>query len=264
MTTEERNATRLSIDLAAWYPKLVAAGVPTPKTIIVSAPRALINLLEGHKNRITGYQRFIKKLMTAADSVGYPCFMRTGYGSGKHDYQNTCLVGRPEELEKHVFRLLEWSLSIDFFGLPFDTWVIRELLPTAAAFYAFRGRLPITRERRYFVSDGKILGHHPYWPPEAINDPSVENWRELLEVLNQETPEEIVELSGLSLAVSAAVAGDWSVDWLFVPDRGWVCIDLAWAEQSFVWTEYPTAPRLATPGKETTVDPFNFEFEIPE
>lgn len=64
----------------------------------------------------------------------------------------------------------------------------------------------------------------------------------MLAPLNHESPAEVAELTALSEQVAAVVPGAWSVDWLYSPGRGWVCIDMAHAERSFVWSEYPTAP----------------------
>ena len=102
--------------------------------------------------------------------------------------------------------------------------------------------MPITRERRYFVRDGVVLGHHPYWNPEAIATPDAPDWRVRLDRLNEEPAAETAELSRLSRAVSRVVPGAWSVDWLMAQDGGWYCIDLAHAERSYVWWEHPQAP----------------------
>lgn len=231
--------TRPSIDLAEWYPLLVAAGIPTPATTIVTTELDLTAMLDGVAPE--GYGNFLAKLRAAADTLGYPVFLRTGFGSGKHDWRRTCFVPTGADLDQHVFALVEWSNVVDLFGLPTSTWVVREMLPTVAAFTAFEG-MPVTRERRYFVEDGQIRGYHPYWPPATIVAPSVSDWRKRLAALNEMAPAEIEELSKLALRVSAAVPGAWSVDFLWVPDRGWLCIDMAHAEASFVWARHPNAP----------------------
>ena len=235
------STARPGIDLAEWYPLLVAAGIPTPATLIVRTELDLTPLLDGEEPE--GFSDFLAELAAAAETIGYPLFLRTGYGSGKHEWRDTCFVPAPADLGQHVFALLEWSNLVDLFGLPTGTWVVRELLPTEAAFTAFGG-MPITRERRYFVEDGQILGFTPYWPPEAIVAPSVPDWRERLDAINQMSDGEIAELSALAIRVSAAVPGAWSVDFLWVPDRGWLAIDMAHAEASFCWAEHPNAPHF--------------------
>jgi len=230
---------RVGIDLAEWYPLLVAAGIPTPKTEIVRTDADLTPILDGQTT--AGFRALVAAVADAGSRIGYPFFLRTGFGSGKHDWNRTCLVNKPEDVHSHIANLVEWSHLVDLFGLPTKTWAVRELLPTQPVFTAFRG-MPITKERRYFVRDGQVLGYHPYFPPETIDNPSRPDWESLLEQLNKQTPEEVAELTDLSERVSRAVSGAWSVDWLHVPDRGWVCIDMAWAEESYCWREHLTAP----------------------
>jgi hypothetical protein len=244
--------TRTSLDLADWYPLVVATGVVTPKTHIVRTDLDLSLLLDGKTP--DGFDEFLVELARAADQVGWPMFLRTGYGSGKHDYVDTCLVNGPDDLGQHVFNLVEWSWMVDFPHLPTRTWVARELLPVEAPFTAYNG-MPVAKERRYFVNDGKVIGHHPYWPPEAIEaghphsfageSMSSVEWRPMLDSLNEESPAEVADLTEQTQWVGAALAGAWSVDWLWVPDRGWVCIDLAHMERSFIWVEHPNAPTLS-------------------
>jgi hypothetical protein len=231
--------TRPGIDLAEWYPLLVAADIPTPATAIVRTELDLTMLIDGEEPE--GFAAFLAELGAAAEHLGYPIFLRTGYGSGKHEWVDTCLVPSAADLGQHVFALVEWSNIVDLFGLPTNTWVVRELLPTQAAFTAFVG-MPITKERRYFIRDGEILGFTPYWPPDTISSPSVPDWRARLDAINEMPPEEVAELSALALRVSAVVPGAWSVDFLWVPERGWLAIDMAHAEASFCWTEHPNAP----------------------
>ena len=227
------------MSLEAWYPLLVAASIPVPATEIVQAPFDLTPLLDGEEPE--GWTIFVAELEAAARRIGYPVFLRTGHGSGKHEFVWTCFVPEAAALANHVAALVEWSALVDFLGLPTDVWAVREMLPVESTFTAFRG-FPVSRERRYFIRDGRVIGHHPYWPPAAIEDPSVQDWRPRLDALNTETPEEIAVLTDLSKRVGAAIPGAWSVDWLWSPGRGWICIDMAWAERSFVWADYPSAP----------------------
>lgn len=232
----------IGIDLADWFPRLVEASIPVPRTRIVRAPADLIALLDGETP--AGFGAFLAELEAAGDEIGYPLFLRTGFGSGKHDWVDTCLVTSADDLGQHVFALVEWSEMVDVMGLPTTTWAVRELLPTDPAFTAFSGHLPITRERRYFVEDGRVVGYHPYWPPFAIESPSVSDWEVRLSALNEMPPEEVSELTALAERVSTAVPGAWSVDFLHVPDRGWLCIDMAHTARSFIWRDHPCAPKV--------------------
>jgi len=140
-----------------------------------------------------------------------------------------------------VARLVEESFIADLLGFPTDCWIARELIPTKAAFYAFRGNMPIVKERRYFVQDGKVVCHHPYWPAEAIENRVTNcvcnsNWVKLLYDINKETDYEIDLLSRLSGEVGDTIRGEWSIDWLWSESLGkWFLIDMADANQSYHW-----------------------------
>ena len=224
-------------DLKYWFTKIKASGVPTPKTIIVEAPADLIDILDGDA-KVTTYDLFHRHLASAMIEIGLPCFLRTGHTSNKHSWRDSCFVEDISILDHHVMWLTEFSALADIAGLPVSTWAVRELLPTEPAFHAFLGELPITKERRYFINNGKITHKQPYWPPEAIKHPSTDIWRPLLDELNRETKEEAEELERLTLQVAKHFHGYWSVDWLWTK-RGWVLIDMAQGKRSFRWEPGP-------------------------
>lgn len=263
MTTE-----RPGISLDEWYP-LIAPLAPTPTTVTRIGPD-LMPLAYGPEGDPDGSLardfhalcEWIRSL--AAEVGGFPLFLRTGLTSGKHDWRDTCYVPDAASVESHVSAIIDYSASADFMGLPCNVWAVRELLPTYGLFTAFDG-MPVTRERRYFVRDGAVIGHHPYWPPEALErevdpyfDPdgkvpthyaSIDDWRPGLDVVNAESDDEIATLTGMTERVGAVLPGAWSVDWLWVHrpatnDSGWYLTDMAWAERSFIWADYPSAPTL--------------------
>lgn len=239
-------------DLAFWYPR-VAPLVPTPATWIVRTDVELAYLLDGEAP--PGLEAFIDELRRAGDEAGWPCFLRTSHGSGKHDWKHTCFVESADQVPARVAALVEWSAMVDFFGLPTTTWVVRELLHTSPAFSAFWGDMPVTKERRYFVVDGKVIGHHPYWPPEAIEGHTEDpDWRSKLDELNRIHPAEVRELTEMTKQIGNVLEGDWSVDWLWTVDRGWVLIDMALASESYCWYAYPTAPDPAALGHSARQD----------
>ena len=227
-------------DLSFWFPKLAATGIPVPRTSWITTEVDLLALVDGM--RPAGFDAFLREIEDKARGVGYPLFLRTGHGSGKHEWAKTCCVRNRFELAQHVVALVEWSHLVDMFGLPTETWVVREMLSPTVGFHAFNGRMPIGRERRYFINNGKVVGHHPYWPPASIEQPTNEDWELILEELNRETAEEVAHLTALSEQAGAAFEGSWSIDWMWTVERGWVCIDMADAWDSFRWSEYPTAP----------------------
>lgn len=235
MTPEGRERNCLSW----WFPRILAAGLPVPRTRILKAPEALeADLGSWRRSDPTPWS-----LVTLADAIrdvahevgGFPLFLRTGFGSGKHEWSRTCHVAKSNSVERHVYALFEWSNMVDLLGLPCDTWVVRELMPVKAAFTAFDG-FPVAKERRWFVKDGEVVRWHPYWPPGALEGHvETEGWREALAEANRPDPGEVEELRGLALRASRACPGEWSVDFLHVEGRGWVLIDMADARRSWTW-----------------------------
>lgn len=229
--------------LSYWFPKIVGIpGIKTPRTEIVRTKLPLYSLLDGKDPEPTDgetWHGLLDSLSEAVKSVGgAPAFMRTGQGSGKHEWRDTCFLkdATRETIGQHVCQLVEWSELVDMFGLPYDVWVIRELLPTRPAFTAFKD-MPIVKERRYFIQDGRTVCRHPYWPAEAFSERysrAPDGWREQLDAMNNETMGEWAELTELSDRVGAAIGGDWSIDWLWT-DRGWYLTDMATAGDSFHW-----------------------------
>lgn len=230
--------------LSRWFPIVKAAGLPVPKTVMVKAPDLSSWLdLKRDGDPATGFESFFAQLAGAAKAVGgYPIFLRTGQGSGKHEWSRTCFVPDEQSLPGHAYAIFDWSHMVDMLGLPTDVWAVREMLKTEPAFYAFDGNMPVTRERRCFVRDGKVICRHPYWPAEAIardRPPDRKNWRECLMELNSDRPGDDETLTTLAARVAAIMPGFWSVDFLHTKDRGWVLIDMAEGGVSFHWPECP-------------------------
>lgn len=239
-------------DLAYWFPKLVESGARVPRTFVVETDVDLWHLLDGDVP--DGFAGFEQRLKAAAKEVGYPCFLRTGHYSGKHYWRETCYVPSEDVLGKHVVTLVNESAVVDMWGLPVQTWAVRELLPLAARFTAFHG-LPINKERRYFIRDGVVVCHHPYWPPDSILDANGDNWEAKLEELNYESPHEVTFLTSQSEIVSRHFDGCWSLDWAMTDDGLWYAIDMAPGERSFHWPDCPAhnreTPPVPAPGGES-------------
>lgn len=233
------NRTRLSW----WFPRL-PSDIPVPRTEIVSyLADDLLKLCDGQTP--VGFHKLCLGIQDAGVSFGWPNFLRTDYLSGKHGWKNTCYVAHPGEIPEHIFRLVEESEMADMMGFPTDRWIVREMLPTRPAFTAFRGDMPIVKERRYFVDGGTILCHHPYWPPSVFEEeytrPSVADWRPCLDEMNYESDDEVALLSRLSSKVGVTIGGSWSIDWLWSESKGkWFLTDMAEAEGSYHW---PGCPR---------------------
>lgn len=225
-------------NLSWWFPKLVAAKLPVPRTRFVSfgdcKPFAE-SFFDGTFHKIIDH--LFSVLEAFGDEMGWPCFLRTGYFSGKHDWKKTCFVENKEALRQNVPWLAQmqemvWLMEPD--GL--STWVIRELLETEPVFHCETwGDFPVTREFRVFVSGGEVKYHNPYWPEDAVKDggPTTENWKESLERISLLDGEEQREIYDLASAAGGAVGGNWSVDIIETKNNGWFVTDMAVAEKSF-------------------------------
>lgn len=225
--------------LSYWFPLIEAAGVPVPKTAIVREPefRELLRLLDGEPTPVL--ERLASAIAEAAKPMGWPCFLRTGQGSGKHNWENCCYLGIPASIEPHIVALVEWSESVDFLGLPYDVWAVREMLPTKPLFRCTRyGNFPVVREFRVFVDGGSILYHVPYWPDGAIEEgrPDDPEWAGKLYLANRLREHERVHIETLAAIAGSAVGGKWSVD-ILETERGWFVTDMAVAERSYGWRE---------------------------
>lgn len=242
MNSTEKN------NLAHWFPTLEVSGVLVPRTVIVHAGEPIIQAAYGEP--APALDPLVEKLIEAAKGFGFPVFLRTGHGSGKHEWKDTCFVASAGNMHAHVMGLLEWSEMVDMMGLPTETWVVREFLSLATTFHAFYGGMPINKERRYFFENGKVVCQHPYWPEVSIQDPDCEDWAAKLAELNAESPEEIAFLTAETERVAAAflqvhdLDGAWSLDWAYAADGRWYAIDMAVAGRSFHWDGCPQAVRF--------------------
>lgn len=256
MTEFDAQGKRPGISLEQWYP-LVVGKVPTPVTKIVLAPRDMRPTEEDASDEeiaswVDDFQKVCADIAEAALSIGWPFFLRTGLTSCKHDWERTCYVPNREDIRWHVSSLIVGSAEVDLFGLPSDVFVVRELLTVDPMFFAFR-HMPITREFRFWVNGGSVIGWQPYWPPEAIEESApleTPEWRSRLARASKLDPHEYAALSRQSELVSSLVPGAWSVDWLQARNGRWYLTDMAHAERSWLYESFPNAPKPAMVGQE--------------
>lgn len=239
--------------LSHWFPKIEAAGLPVPNTKIVRTGADLIHLLDGREP--AGWDEFITGLHRAVDDIGAPCFLRTGQGSGKHQWQDTCYLRNAQRLKRHVAALVEWSECVQLIGLPYNVWAVREMLPTqpVTALLCY-GNMRLCREFRCFVDDGVVRCVHPYWPRESILQGMIETpvfFDELYDSLSELSGPEELRVRQLAGSAGKAVGGSWSVDILHT-SKGWYVTDMANAEQSFHWEGCEKADAVATHTAHTT------------
>ena len=230
-----------------WHP-LIPADVPVPKTALIEFPLELqgsiLNMAES--DAVTDEEkkavlRGISKVREMTDLFGYPCFIKTGIFSSKH--QGHCFVKSSEDVIDAVTNIIyDWACVGGFGADDSEFIVVREMLPTKP-YMLFEGKMPVTRERRYFAEDGKVFWHQPYWPKEAFERHEVdllghESIDAALALLNDETEEEVHRLKALAESISTAIPGAWSIDFLQDVGGKWWLIDMAEAKKSYINRDY--------------------------
>jgi len=237
--------------LSYWFPKLLEAGIPVPRTVIYRTTTDLTPLCDGKEPE--RWDEFLRLLGAAADSLGsWPIFLRTGQGSGKHQWKDTCFVPNREALANHIASLVEWSHMVDFFGLPHDVWCAREMLPVSPVVtLPMYGDMPLVTEVRVFVQGGRIACSHDYWPLGAIKEglPRTIDAHKIAKQLSNAAAtsvEQRLAAHEIARKVAAVFADDgaWSVD-LLLTDRGWYVTDMATAGESYHEPSCPNAKGFA-------------------
>ena len=217
-----------------WFSK-IPKSIPHPKTeIIMINPK----WTEDGNNMIISEEEF-KKIEEESNKFNFPLFMRGSETSGKHDWENMCFVKSKEEIRSKVIALIEDAMLKD---IGCSSIVLREYVEMDGTFTAFWGKMPVNTERRYFVKDGKVICHHPYWIEDAIKEPSVENWKGLLKQHNTESDKEILFLTKYAEEISRNFEGYWSIDFCKSKEGIWYCIDMALGESSW----HPECSKIIT------------------
>ena len=229
--------------LSFWFPKIEAAGLPVPRTRIVRMPHkaqkawwAGVDNETPAPSEVAAWNGFTDEIASAAEAVGgYPCFLRTGHTSGKHGWSRTCHLASRADIASHVSAVIEYSEMAGLIGPPWDVWAVRELLPTVPIATCPRYRdMPVCREFRFFVEDGRVRCWHPYWPREALERGHADLSDAQYEALCRlDDPDPLIALASHA---GQAVGGAWSVD-LLDTTRGWVLIDMAEAGKSWHWPD---------------------------
>lgn len=234
--------------------------IPKPRTIIVPALRAHVSeAIETPKradqrpDTIAYMDAFWPKFYKAADEIGYPLFMRTDLVSGKHDWNTACYVPNKASIGNRFYRVIEANETAGMLGVDYSAMMLREYIPLASRFTAFRG-MPVAPERRYFVKDGKVQCHHPYWPERAIHGSMTTDlpadWRFQLQEMNHEDPSEVFLLTGYAQELGRALRGHWSFDFALAKDGRWIFIDAATAGDSW----HPDCPTNGAGNDDEDVD----------
>lgn len=236
--------------LSYWFPKLIEARLPVPKTFIARrhADCCLEQILDGIEP--IGWKAFLDQLASSVKAMGTPCFLRTGQTSGKHQWAETCYLKSVDDLESHVIKLVEFSAMADFMGLSTNVWCVRELLPTRPiCTLPDYGGMPLVKEFRAFVEAGVVRCVHDYWPSGAIEqgfrrhhvDPV--ELKAILKAADQSKamghPQNApAYMMARDVAHAFRNDGAWSVDVLST-ERGYFVTDMAEAHRSFHWQGCP-------------------------
>lgn len=234
--------------LLFWFPLLRDLPIPQPKTVVYTIPNENMDMLHSE-----GLPKGFVEHVAAVNIFGYPVFLRTDQASAKHQWDIGAFVASREKLERCLFETISHNLCAGLLGLPFRAIVLREYIPMQSSYKAFHG-MPVNSERRYFVKDGKVVCHHPYWCIDAIRAYGTTklpvNWRELSVKMNHESADEIILLTGYAEMVSRAIEGHWSVDFCKAADGRWFLLDCAQAKSSW----HPEdCPHCAEPEKKPSI-----------
>ena len=214
-----------------WYPKVENLPVPQPRTETYVIPEQVLRRLKEENMENLD----LDAVNDVAEKIDYPVFCRTDQASEKHFWDMASYIPKRKNLKRHLFEIIAHNLEADMLGLDFKALVFREYIPMDSKFTAFYGHMPINPERRYFVDEGEVICHHPYWGGDAIEEPSVENWESLLEEMSTESEQEVELLTSYARTIGEQFIGDgaWSVDFCKAKDGRWIFIDMALAEESF-------------------------------
>ena len=213
-----------------WYPKIASLNIPQPKTKIYQIPLKVLKEMVS-ENMGTLDMDTVRKI---AGEIGYPLFVRTDQASGKHGWKRTCFVEKEEDLKSHIFEVISENLMADIMGLPYRALVFREYIQMDNLFTAFYGDMPVNPEIRFFARYGKIECQHWYWVKEAINNPSILDWKEVLDKTAKDFGGlEAEELLVDAERVASEFKGYWSIDFCRGKNKKWYLIDMAKGEESY-------------------------------
>ncbi len=216
--------------LRFWYYKIQDLSIPQPKTIIIPVKDVSLRCFAFIKRDLP--EPILEKLITGATSLGFPLFLRTDITSYKQAWNRTCYVRKEEALLENARRIVSYSLIAGKRKMKTTAIVLREYIPLDVGFTAFSGSLPIAAERRFFVVNGEVLCHHPYWTETFIISPRMSDWRMKLIQLNKISSNEEKILSKYARQISRKITGGWSIDFARTNAKLWILIDMAPIEKS--------------------------------
>jgi hypothetical protein len=221
-----------------WFPIVEQLNIRTPKTkSLAMGPelqKDIMNGVELSEAAELNLQHICKQIQTMGQEIGFPLFIKTAFTSAKHYWHDSCVLpGADRDVVLHhlVELLMYQSMSPNPFA---PSLVVREMIDTAPVFTAFTGQMPVTQEFRVFADSGKIHGYQPYWPKDAIQDPSCEDWEAALESIKAPSAAQLEEMVATACNVTSSLGGYWSVDFLADKEGNLWLIDMAEGQLSYV------------------------------
>ncbi len=210
-----------------WLPKIENIdGINVPRTEIIEMEEDALVLVNVNMNLfIQEYGSLFENVLKKFD---FPLFIRTDEMARKRDWENTCYVKNKSKFYPNLKNLVTDNLRC---GEKCRAILIREFIPLEHLFVKFTS-IPVSKERRYFIKDGKILCHHAYWNRIAFENSLTKDEELQLKEINKESEEEIKELSTMALKVAKVMKGSWSIDFAKSDSGKWFLIDMATANHS--------------------------------
>lgn len=239
-----------------WFPVVESLSLRAPRSLVIDFPPGLTAAIaDGDASVKAQLQDIAQQIRAFGEETGYPLFLKNSLSAVKHEWKDTCFIESADvDIAGHIENLTySWMVLSGDDALYL---VVREMIPTAPAFHAFDGRMPIAAEFRLFATDGKLNGWQPYWPAHAIQRPSAPDWQKRLKAISIPTTAELAEMQTAAEAVTRRLGGYWSVD--FLKDRCgnlWL-IDMAEGEKSFrCEVGYRSAKGLNSPSQSDAPSP---------
>jgi len=229
---------------------------PLPQTIIIPlTDEEIVKALSGNFEFLERYVGIIKSIL----KLWGRAFIRTDQASYKHHFIKSCFYttnDTKKEILNKLRELIEFNVVASIPELPFKALLVREYIEPEYKFTAFAGKLPIAKEVRMLIYDGKIVTYFPYWfadpikkwynnfleflSPDDLCDKFgiPPNWEKQLKELNKLTTEERAYLETVGKDIARHFPEFWSVDFMKGKDGKWYFIDMARGEVSFIPPKY--------------------------
>lgn len=223
-----------------WFGVVKESGVRHPRTLTLPLAMGFQGALLGDlpdSNVEIEIDKLVQALQNFGDEHGFPLFIKTSFTSDKHSWNDSCCLkdASRQTVLRQITGIVEFQAMFSP-NLYSPELIVREMIDVNPAFHAFNG-MPVTEEFRLFVRDGHVVAYQPYWPADAILDPSVEDWADRLEAIKRPTAADLDYMTRYAEQVGRKLGGHWSVDFLRCREGKLWLIDMADGDQSFVNTK---------------------------